>query len=321
MPYKLHPPGTRHVGKPTENRVYYATVTVRGRRAEVSTGTRDRRLAKRFAESAERRMYERVVLGGREKPAREAIAEYLAFRRPRKAEEKFYLALAGWFGNLMIDDIEQSDVDRAAVNLYPGRKPETWNRQVYTPVIAVMRHHGIGTRIKRPKMARRHARPVNATIKKLLIKNADDADLKAILTMVFYTGRRLKECVELTWERVDLKNNRIRFRLYKTDDDRWFPVDERVVVALANIGRERKGRVFRWATSSGARQALKKLTDRLNVEFTYHRGRHTFATEYVEAGASLRDLMDQGGWKDERAAMIYVKGDEARARKLMRKLR
>ena len=68
MAIKLLRPGTRH-----GNKVYYALISVCGRRVEKSTHTRSPRLARRFAEACERQLYERYALMGESLTVAQAI--------------------------------------------------------------------------------------------------------------------------------------------------------------------------------------------------------------------------------------------------------
>ena len=54
-------------------------------------------------------------------------------------------------GETAAADIDQATLDAAAVALYPRASPATRNRQVYTPVLAVLRHSHICPPVNRPK--------------------------------------------------------------------------------------------------------------------------------------------------------------------------
>jgi len=129
------PPGKRH-----GNKVWYARISVRGRRVEISTDTRDKRLALRFAEAREREFYERHILG--DKTVAQCVDQYIAFRRPRKLYERHLLRIRGLIGKRPARGISQADFDECARFLYPGLTNESWNTLVYTPLQAALRHSG-----------------------------------------------------------------------------------------------------------------------------------------------------------------------------------
>lgn len=315
MSYKLLPPGTRH-----GNRVYYAVVTLKGKRREVSTETRDRGLARKFAQQLEAEMYQREVLGsGAPKTAASAIDAYIAFRRPTRNDERYLTLLRKWLGKTAIDQITQEDFDRAAQALYPGRTAETWNRQVYTPLQAVLNHAGRTIRIKRPKQKKPRNHAVAKDVAELLITNAGDPDLNALLVTVFYQGCRISEAISLTPERVDLVNRRICFDVSKNDEDSWRPMHEKVFEALASQP-DYGDRMFRWKTRWGPRKALSVLRKKLGVRFTFHMGRHSFATWLADEGTHMKDIMEAGGWADHKSVLRYTGSDLERVRKAVDKL-
>lgn len=319
MSIKLIPPGKRRTGTANENKVFYAVVTVRGKRREVSTHTRDKGFAKRFAERVEAAMYERDVLGsGAPKTLAEAIEDYTAFRRPGKNDRRYLDLLRRWAGQTKLNDIGQGDFDRAAQALYPNRSADTWNRQVYTPLQTVLGHAGVSIKLRRPKQKKPRNKAVTRHTAGLLIANADDPDLKALLAVLFYSGCRIGEAIALTWARVDMPGRRICFDVGKTDKDSWRPMHARVFVELANLPPRK--RVFRWSTTSGPRKPLNALCKRLGVHFTPHMARHSFATWLTDEGVSLKDVMDAGGWEDHKSVLRYTGSNVERVRKAVDKL-
>jgi len=315
MSFKLHKPGTRH-----GNKVYYATISVKGRRSEISTGTTDPRLARRFAEQREREWYEHYVLGGSEETVSSVIANYIAFRRPSLRDERLLLKIRGMIGQRPVAGLRQADFDECAQALYPGLSNATWNKYVYTPLQAALRHSGVNVPIKRPRLKKPRHQSLTAKQRDILIENADDADLKALLTLLFYSGPRISEAIGLTRERTDLQKGIACFELTKTNDQHWRPLHEKVVVALASLPERDDGKWFRWKTRWGPRKLIKELSEKTGVYFHPHIGRHTFADLVMEKGASLRDLMDAGGWKDPKSAMRYTTKRVERVRKVVNKL-
>ncbi|MCH7692334.1 MAG: site-specific integrase [Proteobacteria bacterium] len=315
MSYKLLPPGTRH-----GNKVYYAVVTAKGKRVEVSTDTTDKRLARKYAQQVESELFERHVLDGSEGTVSAAIDSYIAFRRPRKVEEGYLLKIRGLIGKRRRHGIGQEDFDECAQVLYPTCANETWNRCVYTPLQAALRHVGLNLRIRRPKQKKPMHKSLTAAQRDLLIKNADDPELRALLTLLFYAGPRISEAINLTRDDTDLQKGVARFVLTKTGEEHWRPLHEKVVVALANLPVRQDGRFFRWKTRFGPRKPIADLCKKTGIPFHPHLARHTFADLFLEKGGSLRDLMDAGGWQDEKSAMRYTARNVERVRKAVNNL-
>lgn len=315
MAIKMLRPGTRH-----GNKVYYARISVKGCRAEISTHTSNAKLARRFAEAVERGMFERHALSGSSKTVAQAIDGYIRFRRPASRDEDYLMALRAALGTRDCATVVQEDFDGCAAVLYPSCSNETRNRAVYTPLQAVLRHTGVHAPIKRPKQARPKHRSLTAAQRDILIRNAEDPELKALLTLLFYAGPRISEAIALTRERTDLVSGIACFELTKTDDEQWRPLHKKVVFALAQLPKREDGRFFRWKTRAGPRKQIAALSRQTQIPFSPHRARHTFADLMMEKGASLRDLMDAGGWRNERSAMRYTTKRVERARKAVNKL-
>jgi hypothetical protein len=67
--------------------------------------------------------------------------------------KRFLSPLAEHFATTPLTRLDQAAIDQAAAALYPGAGPATRNRQVYTPVSAILRHAGVSIVIRRRKGA------------------------------------------------------------------------------------------------------------------------------------------------------------------------
>ena len=63
----------------------------------------------------------------------------------------FIKPLVVHFGETPLAKIGQVEIDAAAAAILPNALPQTRNRSVYTPTLAIMRHAGVVKAIKRPK--------------------------------------------------------------------------------------------------------------------------------------------------------------------------
>src|SRR5205085_1802819 len=82
-----------------------------------------------------------------EKTFLNAAVDYMAAHDDHRFLEK----LVEHFGNKPVRAISQDDVNNAAIKLYPKASPATRNRQVHTPVSAILKHAGIDLTLRRPK--------------------------------------------------------------------------------------------------------------------------------------------------------------------------
>jgi len=311
MSVKLIRPGTRH-----GNKVYYARIAAKGKRVEISTGTANPRLAKRYAEEVEKDLFERDLIGGTQTLDR-AIDDYIAFRRPRKLYEGYLLRIKALIGNRTVERIGQADFDECARVLYPGLKNSTWDTCVYTPLQATIRHAGRHIVVTRPEKKKPRNRSLTAKQRDIVLANCEGR-LGALLTVLFFNGPRISEALSLHEDRVDLPNGLAGFDLTKNDKEHWRPLHQRSIAALASLDTV-DGRYFPW-TRSTATKYIAALSRKVGIRFSAHWCRHTFADLFMERGGSLRDLMDAGGWESAQAAMRYTHKRVERVRKAVNKL-
>ena len=99
------------------------------------------------------------------------------------------------FGQTVAGKIDQVTIDNAAAALHPDGTAQTRNREVYTPISAVLKHAGIEFKIRRPKGWRGSKRtdwlwPEQAF---RVFEAADkvDAEFGSFLRTLCYTGMRL----------------------------------------------------------------------------------------------------------------------------------
>jgi integrase len=152
-------------------------------------------------------------------------------------DARFLPPLIKHFQETPLSAIDQRAIDQAAIKLYPNASPATRNRQVYTPMSAVLRGAGVTSALKRPKGSRGEQRvaylePPQAFA---LIKaaTADDARFGALLKFLIYTGARLGEALALTWDDVNLEEARGRCHANQIWPARRLEVPTQVQAAVA----------------------------------------------------------------------------------------
>lgn len=309
MPLKLT---KRHGG---EN--WYIRGTLRGVTVDETTGTDDRKRAEEIRIRRETEILDRSIHGIRKTATfLEASVMYLE----EGGASRFVNIVAKHFGTTPLNDIDQAAIDRAAKTLYPNASSSTRNRQVYTPVSAVL-HFAAKKKmcdkpvIARPKQPKGRMRWITHDEAQTLIR-CSAPHLKPLLTFLLYTGARLSEALYLDWQHVDLSRSHVAFLDTKTGDDRGVPLHPGVVAALANLPH-RSGMVFRRPDGKpyeikddGGGQiktAFKGACRRAEIkDFSPHDCRHTWATWHYAANRDLIALMKLGGWKSEKMVLRYA---------------
>lgn len=300
-----------------EDGPWYVRGSVRGRRIEESTGTRDRKRAEEFRARREAELLDEAI-HGRAAVATfaHAAASYLEFG----GEARFMKPLLDYFGKTKLVRIDQSAIDACARSLMPQAKPSTLNRQIYTPISAVLKHaHTRGMcedrAIERPTQPPGKTRWMTVEEANRLLA-ACGAHLKPIVTLMLYTGARVSEAIYLDWKEVDLERRHVIYLDTKNGLDRGVPLHPKAVEALTAI-KHREGPVF--LTPKGKPYAERdreggqiktafrraaKAADLTGV--TPHTCRHTWATWHYLQHRDLLALMHLGGWQQMSMVQRYA---------------
>lgn len=232
--------------------------------------------------------------------------------------ERIYVRrLLDHFGNTPLSHIGQATIDAAAIALYPGASPATRNRQVYTPVSAILRGCGINLFLRRPKgsggnkatawLWPEQAEAIFAEAQKL------NPTFAALLITLCYTGLRLSEALGLTWNDVRLQDGFAYVPDTKNNEPRGVFLPPVAVAALGNLsdrGSDGGGRVFRFTKSGHLYSLLRVAAIRAAVDLpersAFHIFRHTYATWMRRyAGLDTKGLVATGTWKDRKSADRY----------------
>ena len=171
------------------------------------------------------------------------------------------------FGDTLLSKIGQAELDVAAAAILPDALPQTRNRSVYTPTLAIMRHAGVVKAIKRPR----------------------------------WTGGR-----RLDWLRPDdafklLNASTALLRETKNGESIAVHLPQKAVAALANLGKTKR-RVF-GLTKCARLYALLDMAEKasgikLAPGSAFHTLRHSHAMwRRLFAGADTAGLVASGLWK------------------------
>jgi integrase len=307
MPLKLYPPDAK-AKRPN----WRVRGTYLGVRVERSTGTGE----KRIAIKALAKIKDEIERGAFATPGVATFASAALLYMKSGGEARFMEPLLLHFGETPLPAIDQQAIDAAAVSLYPNASPATRNRQVYSPVSAVLKAGGVTMPIKRPKGARgavrlHWLRPDEAM---RLLDAADAANprLGALLTFLLYTGCRLNEALRLTPADLHLAEAFAYVRETKNGNPRPVHLPPSVVAALANLdtnkqvfGWHKSGRLYAWLDA-----AAKTAGVTIPPGIAFHIFRHTYGAWQRRYGKlDTSGLVATGAWKSRQAAAVYEHAD------------
>jgi hypothetical protein len=302
FPYKLIAPGKRPY--------WYIRGTFGGRRHEVSTGQTDRKSAEKWAAQYYTEFLSDALPGaGEQVTFARAARAFMEWKRPGKQDQQLIQAVAAWFKDKPLDEVRHAQAVEAANALRANASGPTKNRKVIVPIAAIMHYASEQgwveyRRFKKfPESRRSPRKPAqDQNVAKLL--KAVDGHKRAILAVLYETGLRITDAINIEWEAVNLPAGRLAAKVGKTDDKIVIPLSAALVAVLA--GLPKGGRyVFPWRTRRGVYAWLKPLREKLGVEYTPHQSRHALATAALDAGIPDRQAADLGAWRDVRSLHRY----------------
>lgn len=307
-----------------ESSQWYLRGTVRGQSVYESTGTANKKAAEEIRVKREAELLEQSIHGRRvTMQFSQAALSYLE----HSGDTRFMKPLLLHFGSTKLSAIGQQELDRAARTLYPDRAPSTLNRQLYTPVSAVL-HHAAKRgwcevpRLDRPSEPPGRVRWITKTEAEALL-SACAPHLRPLVMFLLYTGARVGEALWLDWKMVSLERMHVSFTNTKNGTSRGVPLHPVLVGALSNV-TARTGPVFKRPdgrgyspprsednsdTSAGSRigTAFQGAVKRAGLtDFRPHDCRHTWATWHYQVNRDLGALQTLGGWKTLSMVMRYA---------------
>jgi integrase len=298
----------------------YGRFTYLGVRVDQSTRVTTRPLARKIIRKWKDEI-ERGVFAKADAPTfAGAVLGYLnagGDRRPTSKLLEYFIEPDG--KSTPLDQIDQAAIDKCAAELFPTHSAATRNREVYSPISAILKQAGHDFRIRRPKGSR--GRELTGWLwpeeaeRLLNAASALDLEFGIFCRMLCYTGLRLREAtLHFKCENLSLADSYALILKTKNRKPRSVHLPPHLVVALANHprGLDRPGeRVFRF--QKGGRlyamldAAAKSAGVTLQDREAFHTFRHTYGAWMRRyGGADTKGLVGTGAWDSEQAASRYA---------------
>lgn len=223
------------------------------------------------------------------------------------------------FGERPLREITQDAIDAAAHELYPHATAATRNREVYTPVSAILKHAGVKFELRRPKGARGRVLvgwlwPEDAE-RLFMAADKQGAEFGLLCRFLCYTGLRLSEGLRrFTIDGLRLSEGFAFIPKTKNGNPRPVHLPPHIVAALANHprGLDRPGEtVFRFHKGGRLYDMLRAAAAEAKVALpereAFHLFRHTYGTWMRRyGGLDARGLVGTGAWDSEQSASRYA---------------
>ncbi len=323
MPLKL----TRRNGSGN----YYLRGNVAGSNIYTSTGTSDRAAAEAIRIRTEAQALKRASLG---RKATVTFAEAALNYLNSGGEGRFLPPILNHFGaGTLLHEIGNAAINTAAAALYPNAQPATINRQLITPVSAILRM-AAEDGLCYPVRLRR--RTVSANVTRWLTPEEFEAfaaeftpHLAQIVGFMIGTGARVSEALSLQTATLYLatgqalltktKNGKSRMVRFPARSARMmqarelptagpvFTTDHGKPYETDRIARSGKRDSASIKTAFNRARAAAGLAASGPEKVTPHTIRHTWATWHYAQNRDFGQLLDLGGWSSADVANIYRK--------------
>lgn len=292
-----------------------------------STGSREKAFAEKYRKKLERDIESGALTG------KKAIGFAVAATAYMRAggDAKYLAPLIRHFQHTPLADMDQVAIDTAAAQIYPDATAATRNRQVYTPISAVMKRAGNETKIKRPKgwrgnklthwLTPEQAFKIFEATAEIDAPEETKVEFRVYLRLLCYTGMRMSEPLRLTRTDVDLKKATATLYTSKNGRPRLVHLPPVVVRELRLLphGLEGAGRLFRFHAGGRLRTLFKMTLAAAGIvlprRVAFHVFCHTWGTWMRQhAGLDTFDLLKTDRWSDPESADRYahvVKSEQA----------
>ncbi|WOI32860.1 site-specific integrase [Tritonibacter scottomollicae] len=313
MPLKL--------SKRSKNGPYYARGTVAGHKIFESTGLSNKRQAEAWAIRKEHQILERHALGGKATLTfAEAAHDYMMTGGDARFLEKILLHLGP---DQLVSNIDNHFLLQLAETLYPDGSAATKNRQVITPVSAIINMAADNgkadhRRFRRLKAKGARTRWLTPEEFEALCDQAPP-HLKVILTFMIGTGCRTSEALSADVRYWHASTGEIWLPETKNGHARMVQMPQRARDLILSHGVPRSGPLLRshkglaYVARDNSGGHIKKAfctareNARLGADVTPHVLRHTWATWFYASTRDYGRLLDLGGWRTSSTAERYRK--------------
>ena len=246
------------------------------------------------------------------------LEEYRLFLKQRHIED--------------VRDIKRDDIAKYMEFLHKEKNKETSIARKLTAIknfhkymyVKEVTANDVSSTIERPKLVKHLPNVLTVEeVDRLLDIKPDtiyDVRNKAMLELLYGTGLRISELLDLRVFDIDLENCIVRCT-GKGSKERIVPIGEYIIVYLNKYLEirpefiKKKNNDYLFLNKNGTRlsrfsffKILKKLLDDKNIkkDVSPHSLRHSFATHMLENGADLRSIQELLGHSDIATTRIYT---------------
>ena len=130
------------------------------------------------------------------------------------------------------------------------------------------------------------------------------------IAMLVMTGLRVSECLNLTFDDIDFRDNLIRVRNEKTDRIDYLPLYSDLREFILENWKERTGKLFNYKSRHSLNFFKRFLANQGLPGYSFHTLRKTFISKLINSGMSVYDVMTLARHKDLKTTLKHYTAAE-----------
>lgn len=147
----------------------------------------------------------------------------------------------------------------------------------------------------------------------LIFESTFNLKHRLVLMLLYYTGVRLDELLNLKWEDFDFQRKTLHLKTAKGSRERVLFFHQKTIDLINTFGLKKEGLVFqsnrnKKYNSRSIQMIVRTAAQKAGIKkkVTPHTLRHSFATHLLEAGADIRSIQTLLGHKNLQTTQIYT---------------
>jgi len=229
------------------------------------------------------------------------------------------------FVNKPIDNIKEADIKGYLADLISEKQMNNSSVALIKAALKFYYDDILKKKIvnlRTPKIARKLPEILTKDEVKRLLGSMIHVKSKLIIKLLYSSGIRLSECLNLKIENLEMGNRIGWVRGGKGGKDRMFILSKNLCEELLPFVHGRTGFIFTGRngklTARNVQKIVKKAAENAGItkKITPHKLRHSFATHLLESGTDIRIIQELLGHANLQTTQIYTKVSQEQMRKV-----
>lgn len=231
----------------------------------------------------------------------------------------FFKCFLKHFSNRDINNLTSNEINNYLLNLVQTNISIS-QQNIHINAIKLYYHNILGInsvsfKLHRPRKEHKLPKVLSKSEIKKLINSISNLKHKTIIILMYSTGCRRSEILNLKIEDIDCQRNVLTIKNSKGKKDRITILSKKVLNILREYYKEYKPKKYLFEginNNKYSATSLKNIVNKaatkanLNKNVTPHMLRHSFATHLLEQGTDIRYIQELLGHKSTKTTEIYT---------------